>query len=207
MIDQFSELERDALTELVNIGVSRASVSLRNMLNQPVKLSAPALEVISREEAATLLIDREAGALVGVRQDFGGAFSGRALLIFPQSSSTELVQNLAGMELSEADLAELENDALGETGNILIHSCLGSMANMLEGNLSLTAPNVVRGNGHALLEASEANAAAVVLVLYINFAVDQRSIRGYLALLIDMASLGSLRQLVGEFIAKVLGPV
>ena len=37
------ELERDALTELVNIGVSRAAVSLRTMVGEQVFLSVPSL--------------------------------------------------------------------------------------------------------------------------------------------------------------------
>ena len=36
------EMERDALTELINIGVSRAAANLRTMINNEVLLSVPA---------------------------------------------------------------------------------------------------------------------------------------------------------------------
>ena len=78
-----TELEHDALTELVNIGVSRAAVSLRKMIGDQVLLSVPSVEIISRKEAATLIREREIDQLVAVRQTFEGAFSGHALLIFP----------------------------------------------------------------------------------------------------------------------------
>ena len=42
------ELERDALTEIVNIGVSRAASSLRKMIGDQVLLSVPSIEVISQ---------------------------------------------------------------------------------------------------------------------------------------------------------------
>lgn len=42
-----TELERDALAELANIGVSRAAASLRKMVGQQVLLSVPSVEVVS----------------------------------------------------------------------------------------------------------------------------------------------------------------
>jgi hypothetical protein len=85
------ELERDALTELVNIGVSRAAGNLRKMVGEQVLLSVPSVEVVTREGATILIRERESGELVAVRQDFEGVFSGRALLIFPKSNSMALV--------------------------------------------------------------------------------------------------------------------
>ncbi|WP_260924644.1 chemotaxis protein CheC [Novosphingobium sp. 9] len=79
-----AELERDALTEIVNIGVSRAASSLRKMIGDQVFLSVPSIEVVSQKRAARLISEREVTDLVAVRQDFSGPFSGRALLIFPR---------------------------------------------------------------------------------------------------------------------------
>lgn len=79
-----AELERDALTEIVNIGVSRAASSLRKMIGDQVLLSVPSIEVVSQKRAARLISEREVSDLVAVRQDFAGPFSGRALLIFPK---------------------------------------------------------------------------------------------------------------------------
>ena len=53
------ELERDALTEIVNIGVSRAASSLRKMIGEQVLLSVPSIEVVSQRRAARLIAERE----------------------------------------------------------------------------------------------------------------------------------------------------
>jgi chemotaxis protein CheC len=42
------ELERDALTEIVNIGVRRAAANLRKMVEQQVLLSVPPIDVYRR---------------------------------------------------------------------------------------------------------------------------------------------------------------
>jgi chemotaxis protein CheC len=45
-----------------------------------------------------------------------------------------------------------------------------------------------------------------VLFLYINFAVSERDIRGYIAMIMDLPSLEALKVLVGEFIERIVGP-
>ena len=46
-----NELELDALTELVNLGVSRAALSLREMAGEQVLLSVPSVDLIPRARA------------------------------------------------------------------------------------------------------------------------------------------------------------
>ena len=79
------ELELDALSELVNIGVSRAAASLRTMIGQEILLSVPSVQVVTRSQAAQIIGDRDRENLVAVHQAFDGDISGRALLIFPET--------------------------------------------------------------------------------------------------------------------------
>lgn len=203
-----NDLEVDALTELVNIGVSRAAASLRQMVGRQVFLSVPSIEVVSRRDAVTLMAEREIGDLVAVRQDFTGAFAGSALLIFPEANSLALVRAVTGDELSEAETRELEDEALAETGNVVLNNCLATMANMLQRPLEMSLPGVLRSESARLFQVEdEAPNDGVVLFLYINFAVSERDIRGYLAVLLDLPSLSALKGLVDEFVARVVGPL
>ncbi|WP_244533520.1 chemotaxis protein CheX [Methylobacterium aquaticum] len=203
-----TELQQDAFTELVNIGVSRAAASLRTMIGTQVLLSVPSVEIVSRAAAARLIGEREAAPLVVVHQDFEGAFTGRALLIFPQENGRELVRAVAGGDLSPEEVAALEDEALAETGNIILNGCLATMANMLQRTLTMSLPGIARGDGPRIFgaEAGAPTAAdALVLFLYIDFSVSERDIRGYLAMLMDLPSIENLRGLVDEFIARALG--
>jgi chemotaxis protein CheC len=200
------DLERDAMTELVNIGVSRAAAGLRKMVGREVMLSVPSLEVISRATAAVLMRERETDSLVGVRQEFTGAFYGQALLIFPEANSLELVRAVTGGLLSGDEAAGMEDEALAETGNVVLTSCLATLANMLERPLDMSIPHVMRGEATRLFEVGPSfSADAVVLFLYINFAIDDRNIRGYIAMLLDLPSLKALRALIREFIDRIVG--
>lgn len=200
------ELEHDALTELVNIGVSRSAAGLRKMVGEHVALSVPSVEVVNRKAAATLIRERESDELIAVLQDFEGAFSGRALLIFPQANSLALVRAVTGDELFEEEVEALEDEALAETGNIVLNGCLASMANMLQRPLTMSLPQVVRGDGQLFFDLSnQDNETGVVLFLYINFTISGRDIRGYIAMLMDLPSLDTLKVLITEFIKRVVG--
>jgi chemotaxis protein CheC len=201
-----NELELDALTELVNIGVSRAATSLREMVGQQVLLSVPTVRLVSRPEAVELLGQTESSRLIAVHQVFEGDITGRALLIFPETNSLELVRAVTGGELPLEDIIELEQEALAETGNIILNGCLSTIANMLQRSLKMSLPEILRGQGPEFFELKPPpEAGDVVLFLYINFAVHERDIRGYIAMLMDMPSLAALQVLLGEFIERTTG--
>jgi chemotaxis protein CheC len=200
------DLELDALTELVNIGVSRAAVSLREMVGEQVHLSVPNVRLVSRSDAIEILSNKENRKLVAVHQVFEGDVTGRALLIFPEAKSLELVRAVTGGDLPLEDIIELEQEALAETGNIILNGCLATMANMLQRSLKMSLPEILRGESAEFFNlAPPPHAGDVVLFLYINFAVRERDITGYIAMLMDMPSLHALKALLDEFIARSTG--
>lgn len=201
-----SPLELDALTELVNIGVSRAAGSLREMVGEEVILSVPRIELVGRERAVQILCESEARKLVAVHQTFEGDITGRALLIFPETKSLEIVRAVAGADLSLEDVIDLEQEALAETGNIILNGCLATIANLLERSLQMSLPEVLRGEAaHFFNLPPPPHGGDIVLFVYINFAVKQGDIRGYIAMLMDMPSLEALKVLLNDFITRTTG--
>ena len=201
-----TELQLDALTELVNLGVSKAAANLREMVGAQVHLSVPTVELVTRGRAIAILAERESNNLVAVHQVFEGDIGGRALLIFPETKSLELVRAITGGDLPLEDIIELEQEALAETGNVLLNSCLATIANMLHRSLKMSLPEVLRGNAATFFSvAPQPEAGDVVMFLYITFAVRERDISGYIAMIMDMPSLTALTHLLDEFIERTAG--
>ncbi len=199
-----SELEQDSLTELANIGVSRAAANLRIMVGSEVLLSVPNVQIVTREQAAELIGDRKTDKLIAVHQAFEGALAGRALLIFPETHSLELVRAITGGVLPLEDIIGLEQEALAETGNIILNGCLAAIANMLQQTLKISLPEILSGSGSEIFALSGAPAGeAVVLFLYINFSVKDRNIGGYIAVLMDLPALTTLKILLGKLIVQM----
>jgi chemotaxis protein CheC len=200
-----NDLELDALTELVNIGVSRAAASLGTMVGEQVLLSVPSVLLVSRSRAAELISQSQSELLVAVRQAFDGDVSGRALLIFPEKNSLELVRAVAGEDLSLEDILELEHEALAEIGNIILNACMATVANLLQRSLTMSLPEIIRGTGGGLFDLAVSMSDDVVLFVHINFSLKGHQIVGYVAMVMDFASLASLKELVGEFIRRMSG--
>ena len=201
-----TELELDAMTELVNLGVSNAAASLRELVREEIVLSVPKVSAVSRDEAIAILGEREARQLVAVHQDFEGDIRGRALLIFPEAKSLELVRAVVGSELSVEEIMELEQEALAETGNILLNACLGTIANNLDRSLKISLPEVLHGGSADFFgPASRTQAGDSVMFIYINFSLRLRDIQGYIAMLLDLPSLVTLKELLGLLIERTSG--
>lgn len=196
-----SEMERDALSEVSNIAMARAASSLRQMVKHEVLLSVPNVEILTQEAAAAIVAKPDDPNLVAVRQDFSGAFAGRALLIFPEANSLELVRAVVGGQLSLDDIVALEDEALAETGNIILNSWVATIANLLKRTLTMSLPIVVRSNGRQMFEQSK-TPTTPVLFLHIKFEISHKEIRGYVALLMDIPSLDELRMLIGELVSN-----
>jgi chemotaxis protein CheC len=196
---RLTDLELDALTELVNIGVSRAAANLATMAKEPVALTVPAVSTVSPEQAADMIGGARVGKLVAIEQDYAGDVSGRALLIFPEVNSLELVRAVAGDAVPTEEIPSLAPEALLETGNVVLQACLGTLANMLQRNLDISTPKLVEGMARELFPRVSSDA---VLFVYINFTLRGRRIRGYIALLMELMALTALKRLVSEFVAR-----
>lgn len=201
-----SDLQLDALTELVNLGVSRAAGNLAVMVREEVVLTVPKVALMTRQDAIRTLSQRDSRSLVAVHQTFEGEIVGRALLIFPEERSLELVRSLVSSELSNEEIIELEQEALAETGNVILNSCLATIANSLESRLKISLPEVIRGESTRFFTLPPPpEAGSTVLFVYINFAVRRRNIEGYIAMLMDLPSLSALKKLLDALIRRTAG--
>lgn len=197
-----SDLEKDALIELVNMGVGRSALNLRELVGEQVLLSVPSLTILTKSQAATQLHDKNSHLLIAVRQTFDGDFSGRALLIFHETNSLELVRAVAGLHLSVEDIAELEHEALAEIGNIILNGCMATVANLLQRTLVMSMPEVLQGRGHDFFDLKNATDDDVVIFVHIHFSLKGKEISGYVAMVMDLVSLTSMRALISEYIAR-----
>ena len=201
---ELTEIEQDALAEIANMGVSRAASSLRQMVGEQVLLSVPAVRIVTRQAASKLVERNNAKKLVAVQQTFEGPFAGRALLIFPEAQSLELVRSIVGDEHSLEDVIDLEQEALAETGNIILNGCLATIANVLRRTMRMSLPTIVRGDGATLFEVDgAASGNQFVLFLYIDFNIKKRDVHGFIALLMDLPSIAALKEIVHDFISGI----
>ncbi|MBY0463387.1 MAG: chemotaxis protein CheC, partial [Burkholderiales bacterium] len=116
------DLALDALTELFNLGVGQAASAFSQIAGDTVQLTVPRVRVMTHAELSQYLGEGGKVAVSAVRQRYSGAINSEAVLMFPAERGLQLVQMMVGGELPLDQLAEMEQEALSEIGNILLNS-------------------------------------------------------------------------------------
>jgi chemotaxis protein CheC len=198
---QISELQSDAITELLNIGMGHAASSLSNMVGSEVKLSIPSIELLSRVEAARRISIDPHRRVAAIRQRFYGPFWGDALLLLPQDKSLELVRILVKEEAPLEMLMALEQDALTEIGNVILNCCLGSFGNILAHEITSELPVFLTGSAIEILLGDNKSHSSedIVMFLRMDFILQSKDIEGYVAFILEIASIDKFKAKVDEY--------
>ena len=191
-----SEVQRDAICELVNIGMGRAARSLGKMVDDCVLLTIPALELIEHDDIDSLLDGSIGAAVTAIKERFSGAFQGDAILLFPEKHSLELVRSLLDDDMPIESLTDLEQESLLEVGNIVLNACLGTFTNILNCRLKIDLPVLYRGSIDKILGQGAMKASAVYMVMRIDFTTQKKMIKGFLVFIFD-------RDFTATFLAEI----
>ncbi|TFW20988.1 chemotaxis protein CheC [Massilia arenosa] len=204
---QLNELQHDALLEIFNIGVGHAAASMSDIVREEVRMSVPSISFLNRAQAAALLSSAAAGPsrVCGISQHYEGAFETEAVLMFPEDKSLEIVRLMVGEAVPLEELTEMEQEAMSEIGNIILNSCIGTLANIFGQELTGSLPAYHVGTSEEILTASGSPADAIVLMLHIDFILERHEIHGYVAFILDMSALSDLQEQVDRYLAKAMG--
>ncbi len=201
-----NELQHDALVEIFNIGVGHAAKAMSEIVNEEVTMSVPSITFVNRAEAASMLGNKDSDRVCGVSQHYEGAFSTDAILMFPEDKSLDIVRLMVGESVPLQELTEMEQVAMSEIGNIILNSCVGTLANIFAQELSGSLPQYHVGTSEQILSASGGEASTVVLMLHIDFILEKHQIHGYVAFILDLTALNDLQEQVDRYLAKAMGP-
>jgi len=201
-----SELENDALVEIFNIGVGHAAAAMSEIVNEEVTMSVPSITFLNRADAAALLGSKKDGERIcGVSQHYDGAFATEAILMFPEDKSLEIVRLMVGDSVPLQELTEMEQEAMSEIGNIILNSCVGTLANLFDSELHGSLPLYHVGTSAQIMSSFSGPDDAVVLMLHIDFVLAKHQIHGYVAFVLDLSALHDLKEQVSRYLAKALG--
>ncbi len=201
---KLNDLQLDVLAEALNIGMGAAAASLSDMLGSSVGLSAPRIEFMTRGEAVLALNRTGAGPVCGVSQGFEGNFSGESMLLFPIDKSLELVRLLMKETLPLEGLTELEEEALSEVGNIILNAVIGSLAELFAHDIGTDLPSFKQGSFEdVLVAACDHGKDSMVLLLRVDFNVEQSEIDGYVVFVLDLASISGLANGIDGYMRKL----
>lgn len=141
MPSEFSTVQLDALKEVINIGGGNAATSLSQLINKPVHMTVPTIEVMAYEDMFEQVMSEDTMIDAVLTKMFGQA-EGVFLLV----GLEEDMKHLASIMLPENSETnpEMIDSALKELANILVNSFLNAVTKLLDINLLTSIPLLTR---------------------------------------------------------------
>jgi len=193
--------QKDAITEVINIGFGRAAASLSVLIGSHVLLHAPQVEIHPISEFANLVEQYAPHEEVFIHQVFKGTICGDVVLFMDVHSASVLVDLLSGGSGIAKQLDPSDREALIEVGNILMNGYIGSFGNLLNLKLNFSLPHMREESLAFWLEKRDSALSRqhhYVVLVKTDFNIANVQAGGYVALLLDLEALIVLVKTVEE---------
>lgn len=186
-------LQKDSLTELLNIGYARAAAALSELTAQRITLAVPDVTMHRMDGITPALQEVVEGDVICVNQMFGGPICGNAVLLFEQSSAINLAKLLTGAP-KRGKLDETAREVINEVGNIVLNACLGSFGNLMEMNIKFTVPQVQVNDVEEILKSMRIADERLTYAMMVRTRFDIRAsnVSGFLVVLLGVTYLERL---------------
>jgi chemotaxis protein CheC len=193
--------QRDALTEIINIGFGRAAASLSRLTGHRVQLEVPRVMMCPVGELSDTLRPYIDGDIASVHQVFSGPVAGDALLVLDQRSGGMLKELLTDEPALPLSIDASAREVIAEVGNILLNACLGMFGNLLKVQVSFAVPHVTLEGLEAVVESIvvEREGLRYALVVHAGFRLKNSSVTGYLIIVLSVASIDRLIRAVDSW--------
>ncbi|MCA1576703.1 MAG: chemotaxis protein CheC [Acidobacteria bacterium] len=201
---KLTERQSDALSELINIAFARTGAALSELTGHRVVLNPPDVAVYRAEELRGALAKFVPGDVASIHQVFAGSVAGDALLLLNYEGAVQLADLLTDGHQPSGYLDESAREVLTEVGNILLNACLGMFGNLLNVHVTFSVPRLHLETLDELL-ASLTNGKTEMhyaLVIYTAFQIRDSSVKGFLVIVLSVASLDRLIQEVDAWEAQ-----
>ena len=198
---ELNQTQQDALIELLNIGFGRAASALSQLTGHRVLLDVPQVSVHPIEELNNALRSKLDDQVASVHQIFSGPVGGDALLILNHSAAGMLKELLTNEPPLPLPLDASAREVLTEVGNILLNACLGTFGNILQVQVSFSVPHLNLDTLHDVMRSLLVNREGLryALVVHAGFKLRDAEVKGYLVIVLSVASLDRLIRAVEDW--------
>jgi len=191
---ELTENQKDALTELINIGYARAAGALSQLTGHRITLEVPRIAIHRISDMTGLLQEVIQGEVASVNQIFSGPVSGNALLLLDDAAALLLTRLLTGKDRASGPMDSAAREVIVEVGNIVLNACLGVFGNLLRVQVSFSVPRLhVESVEQVFSSITVADRELeYALMIHTRFFVQAENVSGYLVIVLGVTSLDRL---------------
>ena len=141
-----TELERDIIREILNIGLARAADSFAVIAQERVLLEVPSIDLLVSNDILSKVREYQSRH-VPIQSDIRGDFNGTTLMFFSGQHVQRLSRVCLRMQTDESlEVNELQESLLLEISNIITGALVTQLANILKANIYGAPPVAPHGD-------------------------------------------------------------
>ena len=195
-----NDMHLDVLREIGNIGAGNAATSLSMMLNQPIDMTVPVINLVEFNNVCDAMGGPEM-LTYGVLLTLHGEIDGMIMFLLDKQFA-HLILNIlmGGFYESFDEMDEMALSAIKEVGNILSAAYVKSIAELTGMHIDISVPEVAIDMAGALLSVPIIKFGAVgdkVLFIEENFKSDENN-TSVMSHMILFAEVESLNRMLGK---------
>jgi chemotaxis protein CheC len=142
---QLTELQKDALKEVGNIGAGHAATALSQLLTTTIKLSEPSIDVIKFRDLSTR-VGYENRIVAALHMYVRGEAPGQMVVLFDRENALEFVNVFIKRIIGDIQIFDsIVDSTLKELGNIIAGSYLTALISLTGINLLPSVPTLSYG--------------------------------------------------------------
>jgi chemotaxis protein CheC len=193
-----SELQRDALKEVGNIGAGHAATALSQLLNTKINLSEPRIDVIKFRDLASR-VGHENRMVAALHMYIRGEAPGQIVVLFDREQAIDFVSTFLKRVIGDIQVFDSINDStLKEIGNIIAGSYLSAINNLTGQNVLPSVPTLSYGT----IQAAFRTLMSIlpdqdVFLIESAFLDKEKEVSGQFILIPETGSLGPLLAVFG----------
>lgn len=200
-----SNMQKDVLREIGNIGAGNAATSMSQLINKQVTMEVPSVKIVTINEMMELIGGPER-LIVAIFFRIKGEIPGTVYFILTLEEAEYLVQQIMMQDdarlLVDGEPNELTVSALQEVANILTGSYLSALSDFTNLKMATTIPYLSIDMAAAalvtgLLELSTITDYAIIIDTKINGNENDNGVRGHFLLIPDPEAIPRLFTTLG----------
>ncbi len=138
-IHNFSDMELDAIGEILNISLGSSATSISELLEKPVTITTPIVKVMKTDEFSFTTYQ----PAIGVEINYVQGLSGKNIMILKESDIKIIVGLLLQTDYSKEEFVmdEMSIGAICEVMNQMMGAASTALANFLNRQVNISPPN------------------------------------------------------------------
>jgi chemotaxis protein CheC len=193
-----SEMQIEAMKEVGNIGAGHAATALSEMLNEPVQIGTPTVEILPFADLASR-VSRPGRIVSAVHFHVFGDAPAQIVVLFEETQARSFVNIFMGHAGNDETIStEIVESTIKEVGNIIGGAYLTALTSLTGITLIASVPTVSTGSAEsAFLALMDVPADQDVFYVQTGFEKDRPVISGEFILIPEPSSIAPLLSVFG----------